>query len=221
MDIVGLGIKIIEALIDHDYIHNPADLYHLNTRELARLDRMGEKSAAKLKAAIEASKSTTMARFIYALGIRNVGEATAKDLAAHFGTLDALMQADVDALMAVPDVGPIVAQSVVDFFAEEHNQTVIAALIAAGIHWPDVPVTPKTTTFTGMTFVLTGALPTLTREEAAAMIEAAGGKVTGSVSKKTHYVVAGDKAGSKLEKAQELAVPVLDEAGLLTLLGKS
>jgi len=180
---------------------------------------MAAKSAANLLAAIEASKAATLARFIFALGIRHVGEATAKDLARHFGTLDALIAAtDVD-LLQVRDVGPIVAQSIVQFFAEPHNIEVVGRLRDAGIRWTETSGAQRSAgSLTGKTLVLTGTLPTLTRDAAKVKIEAAGGKVTGSVSKKTDYVVAGEEAGSKLAKARELGVAILDEAGLLSLL---
>lgn len=219
MDIEGLGDKLVEQLVDADLVHSPADLYRLDLPTLAGLERMGEKSAANLLAAIEQSKITTLARFIYALGIRNVGEATARDLARHFGNLEALLAADEAALQLVPDVGLVVATSLCHFFAEPHNRAVIAGLCAAGVHWPEneAPAAgPRP--LAGKTLVLTGTLPTLKRDEAKALIEAAGGKVAGSVSKKTDYVVAGEEAGSKLEKAQELGVTVIDEAGLQALL---
>jgi DNA ligase (NAD+) len=180
---------------------------------------MAEKSATNLLAAIEASKATTLARFIFALGIRNVGETTAKDLARHFGSLDRLIAAGEADLLAVRDVGPIVAQSIAQFFAEPHNLAVVGKLRAAGVHWVEsAAAQPSAGVLSGKTLVLTGALPTLTREAAKEKIEAAGGKVAGSVSKKTHYVVAGAEAGSKLAKALELGVTILDEAGLLALL---
>lgn len=222
MDIEGLGDKLIDQLVDTGRVHSPADLYDrekLTVDVLAGLERMGEKSAQNLVAAIEASKETTLARFIYALGIRNVGEATARDLAKHFGNLDALLAADVDALQTVPDVGPVVAACIASFLAEEHNLEVIRSLRRAGVAWPEgetLEAGPQW--LAGKTLVLTGTLPTLKRDEAKAMIEAVGGKVAGSVSKKTDYVVAGEEAGSKLEKAQELGVAVIDEAGLLKLL---
>ncbi|WP_287369782.1 helix-hairpin-helix domain-containing protein, partial [Thauera sp.] len=172
--------------------------------------------------AIERSRSTTLARFIFALGIRNVGEATARDLARHFGSLDALLAADAEALQQVEDVGPIVARSIVEFFAEPHNREVIEQLRAAGVHWPEgAPAPAAGGALAGKTFVLTGTLPTLSRDEAKALIEAQGGKVAGSVSKKTTYVVAGAEAGSKLTKAQELGLDVLDEDGLRELLSKT
>ena len=182
---------------------------------------MGEKSAQNLLAAIEKSKQTTLARFIFALGIRNVGEATARDMARHFGQLEALLAADSEALQQVPDVGPIVAASLVAFLGEAHNREIIERLRAAGVVWTEAaPVDTGPRLFAGKTLVLTGTLPTLKRDEAKALIEAAGGKVSGSVSKKTDFVVAGEEAGSKLEKAQELGVPVIDEAELLKLLEK-
>ncbi len=221
MDIEGLGEKLVDQLVDRGLVHTPADLYHLDLATLAGLDRMAEKSAGNLLAAIAKSKRTTLARFIYALGIPNVGEATAKDLARHFGSLDALLAADVEALQAVPEVGPVVAQSIVDFLAEAHNRQVIEALRAAGVHWPEEARLAKPHgPLAGKTFVLTGTLPNLTRDQAQALIEAAGGKVSGSVSKKTDYVVAGSDPGSKLDKAQALGIAVLDEAGLRELLGR-
>ncbi len=219
MDIEGLGDKLVDQLVDGGMVKTPADLYKLGLVALANLPRMAEKSAANLLAAIDGSRHTTLARFIYALGIRNVGEATARDLARHFGSLDALMEADEERLQAVPDVGPIVARSIVDFFAEPHNREVIEQLRAAGVSWEEgVPSTPESGAAVGKTFVLTGTLPNLSRDEAKALIESRGGKVTGSVSKKTDYVVAGADPGSKLAKAEALGVPVLDEAGLQRLL---
>ena len=219
MDIEGLGDKLVDQLVEAGLVHTPADLYALMVEQLAGLERMGEKSARNLVDAIAASRQTTLARFIFALGIRNVGEATARDLAKYFGSLDALLVADVDALQAVPDVGPIVAESIAAFFGEAHNREVIDGLRRAGVHWPEgEPESDGSQVLAGKTLVLTGTLPTLKRDEAKARIEAAGGKVAGSVSKKTDYVVAGEEAGSKLEKALELGVPVIDEAALLSLL---
>jgi DNA ligase (NAD+) len=219
MDIEGLGEKLVEQLVEADIVHTLADIYHLSLPVLVNFDRMAEKSAQNIIKALDKSKQTTLARFIYALGIRNVGEATAKDLARYFGNLGALQNADVETLQQVPDVGPIVAESIVVFFAEAHNREVISALMQAGIRWQDsAGKSSASGVFTGKTLVLTGTMPTLTREHAKDMIEAAGGKVSGSVSKKTDYVVAGADAGSKLTKAQELGVALLDEAGLLALL---
>ena len=219
MDIEGLGDKLVEQLVDAGLVHSPADLYGLSVETLAGLERMGEKSAQNLAAAIEKSKQTTLNRFIFALGIRNVGEATARDLAKHFGSLDGLMAANAEALQAVSDVGPVVAESLAAFFGEGHNREVIASLRAAGISWPEgEPVVAGAQVLAGKTLVLTGTLPTLKRDEAKAIIEAAGGKVAGSVSKKTDFVVAGEEAGSKLEKALELGVPVITEAELIKLL---
>ncbi|MBU1977550.1 MAG: NAD-dependent DNA ligase LigA, partial [Gammaproteobacteria bacterium] len=221
MDIEGMGDKLVDQLVDKELIHTPADLYKLGMTTLANLDRMAEKSASNTLAAIEASKKTTLARFIFALGIRNVGEATAKDLARHFGGLDALMAADEGALQQMPDVGPVVAQSIAQFFAEPHNREVIAQLVAAGVHWAEGAGSPiSTSPISGKIFVLTGTLPNLTRDEAKERIEALGGKVTGSVSKKTDFVVAGAEAGSKLVKAKELGVVVLDEIQLKEMLGE-
>ncbi|MFU2488926.1 NAD-dependent DNA ligase LigA [Thauera sp. WH-1] len=219
MDIEGLGDKLVEQLVDAAIVKTPVDLYRLGVLALVNLERMGEKSAQNLLAAIEKSRSTTLARFIFALGIRNVGEATARDLARHFGSLDALMAADELALQQVPDVGPIVARSIAEFLAEPHNREVIEQLRAAGVHWEEgAPAVAPAGRLAGKTFVLTGTLPTLSRDEAKALIEAQGGKVAGSVSKKTNYVVAGEEAGSKLAKAEELGVPIIDEAGLQALL---
>jgi DNA ligase (NAD+) len=221
MDIEGLGDKLVEQLVDAGLVHSPADLYGLSVETLAGLERMGEKSAQNLVAAIEASRQTTLARFIFGLGIRNVGEATARDLAKHFGGLDALLAADVASLQTVPDVGPVVAASIAAFFAEAHNREVIDGLRRAGVSWPEgEPASAGPQLLAGKTLVLTGTLPTLKRDEAKALVEAAGGKVAGSVSKKTDFVVAGEEAGSKLEKALELGVPVIDEAELLKLLEK-
>jgi len=222
MDIEGLGEKLVDQLIDNAIVKTPADLYKLGVlgmASLANLERMAEKSAANLLAAIDKSRQTTLARFIFALGIRNVGEATAKDLARHFGSLDALMNADLDALQQVPDVGPVVAASIARFFAEHHNLEVIEQLRAAGVRWPEgEPAAAVTSALYGKTFVLTGTLPTLTREAAKELIEARGGKVAGAVSKKTDYVVAGTEAGSKLAKARELGVTILDESQFMELL---
>ena len=213
MDIEGLGDKLVEQLVDNAIVKTPADLYKLGLLAMANLERMAEKSATNILAAIEKSKTTTLARFIFALGIRNVGEATAKDLARHFGNLDSLMEADIDRLQQVPDVGPVVAASIARFFAEPHNIEVIEQMRAGGVSWPEgVPSAVANSPIAGKTFVLTGALPTLTRDEAKDMIEALGGKVAGSVSKKTDYVVAGAEAGAKLDRAQALGVSILDEA---------
>lgn len=217
MNIEGLGDKLVEQLVDEGRIHTPADIYTLSLDQLITLPRMGEKSAQNLLAAIDHSRATTLARFIFALGIRNVGESTAKDLALHFGTLDALLEANFDRLQQVRDVGPIVAQSMVDFLAESHNREVIDQL-RLYVSWQEQTVAAHLP-LSGLTFVLTGTLPTLTRDEAKAKLEALGAKVSGSVSKKTHYVVAGEEAGSKLEKALALGVTVLDEAGLVGMLG--
>ncbi len=225
IDIDGLGEQIVSQLVTAGLLRTPADLYDaacINAEALAGLERMGEKSAANLLAAIDKSRDTTLARFIFALGIRNVGETTAKDLARHFGNLDALLAADEVALLEVPDVGPIVAKCIIEFFAEPHNRSVIAALRGA-MRWAEGEgaARPAEGLLAGKTFVLTGTLPSLRRDEAAAMIEAAGGKVAGSVSKKTDYVVAGADAGSKLEKAIKLGVAVMDEEALLALLAPS
>jgi DNA ligase (NAD+) len=219
IDIEGLGDKLVEQLVDQQLVHTPADLYRLKLVDLANLERMGEKSANKLLAAIEQSKKTTLARFIYALGIRNVGETTAKDMARHFGSLDNFIAADEERLQQVRDVGPVVAQSIVEFFAEPHNREVVAQLLGSGMHWPEheAEVT-EVLPLSGQTFVLTGTLGGMSREEAKEQLENLGAKVSGSVSKKTNYVVAGAEAGSKLDKARELGVAVLDEQQFLQLL---
>jgi DNA ligase (NAD+) len=219
MDIEGLGDKLVEQLVDGNIVRTPADLYKMGLMSLVSLDRVAEKSASNLLAAIEKSKQTTLARFIFALGIRNVGEATAKDLARHFGSLDRVLSADQEQLMQVKDVGPVVAQCLHQFCAEPHNLEVIEQLRAAGVVWLEGDARPiANSALTGKVFVLTGSLPSLSREEAKALIEAAGGKVSGSVSKKTNFVVAGTEAGSKLERAQELGVAVIDEQQLRVLL---
>jgi len=220
LDIEGLGDKLIEQLVDSELVRTPADLFKLDVATLAGLDRMAEKSASNLLAAIEKSKQTKLARFIYALGIRNVGEATAKDLARHFGILDSVLAATEEQLMQVSDVGPIVAQSLRQFCTEPHNLDVIRMLRRdAKISWEEGEPEPREGgAIAGKVFVLTGTLPSLAREDAKALIEAVGGKVSGSVSKKTDYLVAGAEAGSKLEKAQQLGVSIIDEAQLRTLL---
>lgn len=220
MDIEGLGDKLVDQLVEANLVHTLADIYKLDLDTLSNLDRMANKSAQNILNALETSKNTTLARFIYALGMRNVGEATAKDLAKHFGKLPSLMNAGTQELLEVNDVGPVVAESITNFFSEAHNQSVITELLVAGINWPETEgKQPATGNLLGKTFVLTGTLPTMSRDSAKELIEAAGGKVSGSVSKKTDYVVAGAEAGSKLDKAQELGVAILDEAGLLALLG--
>jgi DNA ligase (NAD+) len=220
LDIEGLGDKLVDQLVEANVIRVLPDLYRLGLSGLAGLERMAEKSAQNVLDALEKSKSTTLPRFLFGLGIRHVGEATAKDLARHFGKLDNIMDASVEQLLAVNDVGPVVAQSIRTFFEQPHNREVVEQLRACGVHWPEsepaAEAAPKP--LAGKTFVLTGTLPTLSREEAKELLEAAGAKVAGSVSKKTDYVVAGAEAGSKLEKAQALGVAVLDEEGLRTLL---
>jgi DNA ligase (NAD+) len=220
MDIDGLGSKVIEQLVAIDRVKTPADLYQLEAGELAAMERMGEKSADNLIAAIERSKETSLARFLYGLGIREVGEATAAGLASHFGGLSAIMAANDEDLLSVPDVGPIVASRIRAFFDESHNREVIQRLQDAGVHWTETdPVAPRSDgPLTGKTFVLTGTLSSMTRDEAKVRIRQLGGKVTGSVSKKTDFVVFGEKAGSKLTKAQQLGVETLDESQLADLL---
>lgn len=221
MDIEGLGDKLVEQLVDTQTIHDLSDLYHLDINTLAALERMAEKSAQNLLDAIEKSKSTTLERFIFALGIRQVGETTARTLARHFGNLSALMQADEASLISVEDVGPVVAESIAHFFHEPHNQTVINKLQQAGVHWQDIDVRSdheQSRPLDGKTFVVTGTLSDMSRDEAKQALQALGAKVTGSVSKKTDYVVVGENPGSKAGKAEELGVTILDEAGFKRLL---
>jgi DNA ligase (NAD+) len=220
MDIEGLGDKLVDQLVGAGQVDDPADIYELTAADLAALERMGEKSAEKVLAAIERSRETTLARFLFALGIRDVGEATALALAQHFGALEPLMAADADTIQQVPDVGPVVAARVTAFFADPANRAIVERLRAAGVHWADLPVqrVAAELPLAGKTFVLTGALQGLSRDEAGDRLRALGAKVAGSVSKKTDYVVAGAEAGSKLQKAQDLGIPVLDEAALLRML---
>lgn len=219
MDIDGLGEKIVEQFVERGLVRHISDLYHLTTETVSELDRLGRKSAENLVAAIQVSKQRPLDRALVALGIPQVGETTAKDLARHFGTIDAILAADEVALAAVDGIGDIVAGSVRKFFSDESNLREVTRLREAGVAFAPIRgAVQAVATIAGKTFVLTGTLPTLKREDAKARIEAAGGKVSGSVSKKTNYVVAGEEAGSKLEKANELGVTVLDEAGLLALL---
>ena len=211
MDIEGLGDKLVDQLVERKLIEHVADIYGLDTATLAELDRMGPKSAENLHAAISASRATTLARFIYALGIRDVGEATALNLARHFGDLGPLQRATVDELLLVDDVGPVVAERIHTFFAQPHNLDVIERLIKCGVHWK-IEQRAVHSPLAGQTWVLTGTLEQLTRDEAKARLQALGAKVAGSVSAKTTQVVAGPGAGSKLDKASELGVPVMDEA---------
>jgi DNA ligase (NAD+) len=218
MDIEGLGEKIVDQVVEKGLVHTPADLYRLDVAMLEELERMGEKSAINLVAALERSKKTSLERFIYALGIRNVGETTARDFARHFGDLPPLLTASEETLLQVPDVGPVVARSVRQFLDEEHNRKVIDDLVRAGVVWPKSEPAPRRHTDATKTFVLTGTLSGMSRDEARAAIEAKGHKVAGSVSKKTDYVVAGEEAGSKLDKARALGVPVLGEKEFVAML---
>ena len=217
LDIEGLGEKIVDQLVDQNLVRTPADLYRLGFSALANLERMGEKSADNLIQAINQSRSTTLARFIFALGIRHVGETTAKDLANHYQSMHALMDASLEDLLTVKDVGPVVADSIVSFMAEAHNREVIEQLLASGMQL-SVEKKVISAAVVGKTFVLTGTFPTLSRDEAKDLLERAGAKVAGSVSKKTDYVVAGADAGSKLTKAEELGIAVIDEQAMLDLL---
>jgi DNA ligase (NAD+) len=219
VEVEGLGDKLVEQLVDSGLIKTLPDLYKLGFTTLAGLERMAEKSAKNIVAALEKSKQTTLPRFLFGLGIRHVGEATAKELARHFGQLDRIMDASVEALSKVNDVGPVVAQSIHTFFEQPHNREVVEQLRACGLTWEEgEPAARAPQPLAGKTFVLTGTFPTLSRDQAKDFLEAAGAKVAGSVSKKTDYVVAGAEAGSKLEKAQALGVAVIDEAGMLALL---
>ncbi|MEG1209978.1 MAG: NAD-dependent DNA ligase LigA [Leclercia sp.] len=223
LDVDGMGDKIIDQLVEKEYVHTPADLFRLSAGKLTGLDRMGPKSAQNVVNALEKAKDTTFARFLYALGIREVGEATAANLATYFGTLDALEQATIETLQKVPDVGIVVATHVFNFFSEESNRDVIGQLLNEGIRWP-APVVVNAeeidSPFAGKTVVLTGSLTQLSRDDAKARLVALGAKVAGSVSKKTDLVIAGEAAGSKLAKAQELGIDVIDEAEMLRLLGE-
>jgi len=224
MDIEGLGDKLVDQLVDSDLIRTPVDLYKLDIAVLVNLQRMAEKSANNVLESVKESKNTTLARFIYALGIRNVGETTARELVRYFGNFNRLMEADIETLHQIPDVGLVVAQSIADFFAEKHNIEVIEQFRSVGIRWEeDVDVRKaqngaSASGISGKTFVLTGTFPNLSREDVRKKIENSGGKVTGSISKKTNYVVAGTAAGGKHDKAVKLGITVLDEAGLLQLL---
>jgi DNA ligase (NAD+) len=219
LDIEGLGDKLVDQLVDQGMVKTPADLYRLEPAVLANLERMGEKSATNLLAAIDKSRNTTLERFIFALGIRNVGETTARDLARHFGGIDALMDSDETALQTVPDVGPVVASSSARFFGEPRNREVVQELRKLGVKWVEGRAKAAAELpLAGKSFVLTGTLAGMTREEAAERIVARGGKVSGSVSKRTHYVVAGTDPGGKLDKARALGVEIIDEKALARLL---
>ncbi len=219
VEVEGLGDKLVDQLVDSGIIRTLPDLYRLGLTSLAALDRMADKSAQNIVDALQVSKQTTLPRFLFGLGIRHVGEATAKALARHFGSLDAIMDASVEGLLEVADVGPVVAQSIHTFFEQPHNREVVAQLRACGLQWEEgAPAERKPTPLSGKTLVITGTLPTLSRDQAKDLIEGAGGKVAGSVSKKTHYLLAGLEAGSKLDKARELGVAVIDENGLKELI---
>jgi DNA ligase (NAD+) len=220
LDIDGLGEKLVAQLVERELVQTVADLFSLAREQLIGLDRMGEKSADNLLAALDRSRDTTLPRFLYALGISQVGEVTAAQLAAHYGELAPLMAADEESLQAVPDVGPVVAQSICHFFRQPHNREVIERLIDAGVHWPRVEVTRAETPLKGNTYVITGTLESMSRDEARQALQALGAKVSGSVSKKTSAVVVGTDPGSKYDKARDLGVEILDEAAFLRLVGK-
>jgi DNA ligase (NAD+) len=219
MDIDGLGVKLIEQLVEAELINNVADIYRLNLAQLSALERMAEKSASNLLEAIENSKHISLQRFIYALGIREVGEATALALAKHFGSLQGIMQADMEALIQVPDIGEVMAQHIVAFFAEAHNLSVIEALIKAGVSPSELEINAsETLPLSGLTYVVTGTLELMGRSEAKQYLQQLGAKVAGSVSSKTSCVIAGPGAGSKLSKAEELGIEVIDEKDFVSLL---
>ncbi len=223
MDIRGLGPRLIAKLLEKGWVQHPDDFYHLTVAQLAALEGMGEKSAHNIISAIDASRNTTLPRFLHALGIPEVGEVTAEQLALHFGSLEAIMAADEAALEAVEDVGPVVAQHIVTFFQQPVNQKVIRGLLDAGIHWPEIrpssDASSQVSPFAGRTVVLTGTLQSMTRDEAKARLKAQGAHVTNSVSRRTDFVIAGEKAGSKLTKAQQLGVTILNEQQFLEMLG--
>lgn len=219
MDIEGLGDKLVEQLVAAGLINTVADLYLLTQEQLSELERMGEKSAANVMAALEKSKQTTLNRFLYALGVREVGEATARNLANYFGTLETIMNASQEELESVPDVGPVVAQHIAGFFSETHNRNIIKQLLKAGIQWPSVNK-PKQQPLAGKTFVITGTLDSMSRDEAKERLQSLGAKVSGSVSRKTNYVIAGSDPGSKLDKATQLGIKILDEKNFLELVSK-
>jgi len=218
MNIDGLGDKLIEQLVEKGLIKHVADLYKLTQEQLSELERMAEKSATNIISALNDSKETFLDRFLYALGIREVGDATARSLANHFGNLAAIQSTTQESLEEVADVGPIVAKHIVTFFLQNHNQEVINDLITAGVHWPDVEIKTDQP-LKGKIFVITGTLDSMKREEAKQRLLELGAKVSGSVSKKTDYVIAGSDPGSKAEKARKLEVEILDEAGFLSLIG--
>jgi len=221
LDIDGLGDKLVEQLVERGEVRGVADLYGLSEERLTALDRMGPKSARNLVAAIEASKTTTLARFLYALGISDVGEATARSLAQHFGSLAAIMAADAEALMDVPDIGPVIAERVAAFFRDPRNVEVVERLRAAGVHWEETaPVETSGLPLSGKGFVLTGTLASMSREEAKARLLALGAKVSGSVSGKTDYLVVGVDPGTKAVRARELGLSVLDEDAFLRMLAE-
>ena len=222
MDVEGLGAKLVDQLVDEELVKDAADLYRLDVERLAGLERMGARSAENLLAALGKSKATTLPRFLFALGIRDVGEATAASLASHFGSLESLMEADLEQLTAVQDVGPVVAQRVVSFFHETHNRDVITALRSCGVRWPDMPVQEAATLpLAGKTFVITGTLASMSRGEAQDRVRSLGGKAAGSVSARTNYLVAGADAGSKIKKAESLGVRILGEEEFLELIGQA
>jgi len=218
MDIEGLGEKLIEQLVDQQLLQDVADIYSLRKSQLEALERMGSKSADKLLQAIEKSKTTTLTKFLYGLGIREVGEATALALASHFGSLDAMMQATDELLLEVEDVGPIVAEHIALFFRNENNVAVLRRLQEAGVHWREHEPTAQSDALKGQIYVLTGTLESMSRDEGKARLQALGAKVAGSVSARTNCVVAGPGAGSKLDKAQELGITIIDEQEFLRLL---
>ena len=219
MDIEGLGDKLVEQMVELGLIDSVADLFQLQQEQVSELPRMAEKSAGNLLAALEQSKKTTLARFIYALGIREVGESTAESLAAYFGELEPLMDADTETLQKVEDVGPVVADNIRHFFDQTKNRAIVEKLVAAGIHWPSIEVSQRAQTLEGKTYVISGTLEGYSRDQAASLLKARGARVSGSVSAKTSAVISGDNPGSKVAKAEALGVEILDQAGFEALLG--
>jgi DNA ligase (NAD+) len=219
MDIEGLGDKLVEQMVEQEIIGSVADLYGLTLEQLSGLERMAEKSACNLLDALEKSKRTTLARFIYALGVREVGESTAETLAGHFGDLNQVMNADLETLQQVEDVGPVVAENIRHFFDQQSNREIVARLIAAGIHWPAIEASRAAQTLTGKTYVITGTLDGYSRDQAAKLLKARGARVSGSVSAKTSAVIAGANPGSKLGKAEAFGVDILDQAAFEELVG--
>ncbi|MCP4391255.1 MAG: NAD-dependent DNA ligase LigA, partial [Gammaproteobacteria bacterium] len=220
MDIEGLGDKLVEQMVEQDLIDSVADLYRLSLEQVAGLERMAEKSASNLLQALETGKTTTLARFIYALGVREVGESTAESLAGYFGGLDQLMDADVETLQQVEDVGPIVAENIRHFFDQKKNRAIVDKLVEAGINWPAIEASQQLQTLVGKTYVISGTLDGYSRDQAASLLKARGAKVSGSVSAKTSAVITGENPGSKVAKAETLGVEILGQNEFEALIGE-